>query len=445
MSLAVAVVTKGGILVITLPAATLVYLSMKLSLEDAKNTGIVKSQKTPKKFLFLLFFTTVISCYWFVLPAPRPAPFYALSFFLIAYTLLKTKTRARFFPVSPFVSALAFANLFSTAFILFTLFCSGQISARKLLSQKGMHPVVPLFESLTPLSSVFKNSKPRFAFEGCEKNILYAGARGTHGLYKLDMAKNALLDATNAPRAGDTVFLDCKEKALYFPDNTSNAILVFSTKNLKEPVFSYTLSGGWQSMWVSVPPDGDFILAVDDTSALYVFKKMGKLPVFKQIISGMSLSYPVFQDSERVLVSSKKGILSYNFKKNTFKSLLPWNLYHEMNLKLAYDKETRTVYGISDISGWLYAFRLKNKKLHKKIRLGPFIRYNAYDEKNKLLFLADHVFGALYVVDAQTLRVLDKRFIGPRSHALTLSRDGNRLYFASIAGIFYLDLRPYEK
>lgn len=489
MSLGVAILTKGGLLILTLPSFLLLFLSVSLSRREARSTQKDLPVKTPPAFMLLLFFATLVFCVWFVLPSPQPAAFYSLIFLCGMYAALKLQKMPGTLPFAlwvlllisfygtgsiffyailsllftlclfplgffnietfyrkpPFVCALAFFNVFFAALVFHSLSGSRHSTAKKILSQPRIRPVVVYAQSRDPLTQKLKESTLRFALEGCEKNTLLAGARGKHGLYKLDIKKRAVLDATNASRAGDTVFLDCTEHMLYFTDNASNRILVYDIHNLRRARFTYTLAGGWQSMWASLSRDRRFLLAVDDTSTVYVFARGKNLPLHSFHVPGMSLSYPVWLDDARVLISSKKGILSYAFKENKTRVLVPWRAHHEMNLQLAYDKTKKRIFAASDISGLLYAFNLHDEAAQKKIRLGPFIRYMAYDEKHRMIYLADHVFGVLYAVHAETLRVRRTFFIGSRTHALHLSPDGNRLYFASSAGIFYLDTRHLNK
>lgn len=480
MSAFVTVITKGAILVISLPTLFLLCLSIL----SARN-GILS--RSASLFLFLVLTTNLTFCYWFVLPAPDYFAAMCLALFATVYLLLKFKKMPVFFPYlfwiasvitsihgrgilpslavftivafftirwnffhlntfyrkPPLLSAFVFLNVFTAVFFASRMGGPSLSASRKILRQGKVHPIILFADKENSLNIEFKKSKPRFAFEGCSPDILYVAARGKHGLYRLDLNKKTILEAADAPAAGDVCFLDCKDRRLYYPGNYTNKFYTYLPENLHRVLQVYELKKGWSPMWVHVSQDKKFVLTVDDTSTIYVFKKQGNLPIHSIQIPGLSLGYPVPLNDSLFLLTSTRGILSYNFKKNEVRILIPWRTFREMHLKLAYDHETNHIYGVSDVSGTLYQFSLPERKLLKKTRLGPFIRYIQYHPEKKLIFLAEHVFGILYVVDARNLQVLDKLYVGSRTHSLTLSTDGNRLYLVSNQGIFVVDVNAY--
>lgn len=460
--LIITLVTKASLLPFSLSGSFLFALAVLIVTQKNQNA-------LAYHLLFYFFLATGYGMFawWFLYPDPSPVPFLTLLFFLFSLFLGMARLFSTpflfliwlsFLPVAIKNSAVlsgtllfVFASLvlyklrfFSpqvwrshprpiASFVLFNfflcillLFYWGKpwpFQKKALLRQ----PEVTLLQ-------VKNIHRPRFALEGCTPDVIYVGARDRQGLVRADQETGKIQDSFEGHIAGDGAFLDCQESRIYLPSHAKSKVLAISTPSLNKIAQSYTLPGSWQPMWVALTPDRKYLVAVDDASQLFVLKKKSGELVAKRKFKGLSLGYPAFLNSRTLVFSTTRGIVSYRFLAGKVKILFPWKLYKEMHLKLAYDRKTKKLFGISDVSGRLLVFDVQNRKLEKERRLAPFVRYPAYDPKRKLLFLADHLFGQLFIVAASTLQTQKKLYIGSRSHALYLSPSGS-LYAVSNHGV----------
>lgn len=375
----------------------------------------------------------------------------ALCFFM-GYSLMAW--RAKWFSPStlktfPFYScALLFLNLVVVTYGLSAYTGGGYLERKKIFSQKEIHPVRlyhPFFHNL-------HGQEVRIPFESCDGKSLFLVSHASWpkeplGILQVDLVTGHVVRFAKLGLAVfiNQVYQNCKEGVFYYTSYKERKVFAIREKDLKA-LHTYFTDPRCETLdSVTVEESQSLVFVTDDSvGCLQIFKKFIPFPFF--VHPGIGSGPVIFDKDRSFLVPFTYQVRRFSFQKNRLKMLT--SVYVKDHMSIAggfqYDEKTKTVMTSGLLSGGILFSKEKGvfKNLDKRsfVYLGPFLRYTFFDKTRRLLFATGFFSGNLYVVDVDKRRVVKQFFIGRRNHGMTLSRDGNRLYFASSQGVFYLNI-----
>lgn len=346
--------------------------------------------------------------------------------------------------------------------VLLTLFFSGFLAGRVLLlwekpSSEELRRVLqnPAIHGIFTYTGellhhgLFQGKPIRFVSEGCDGQSLYLFidhyAQQPISSAILELNKNTG-EVENAFSwsfgTGETFWLDCEDKRLYFASYDSDEVCVLDLQNIRSPKEIIKVKKGTQPDLLYVSSyfrDFKVLLVEGDTRNYFVFH----LPSGKQLFSG-ALPFRKFTSLMGKLLEKENPLQVRKLRRKAW-FLRKYFPNGSITSQVDFDSRRNMLFLTIPASGKLAIIDTKAKKVVRELNLEPFVRYLSYDPRRNLVYVSGHFLGNLYVVDPFSGKIVDKVYTGPRVHLLTLSQDGDRLYFASNQGVFYLDLTRYSR
>lgn len=346
---------------------------------------------------------------------------------------------------------------------LLTLFFSGFLAGRilllwekpsseelrRVLRNPALHTIFTYADELHPSNRMIQGKPIRFVSEGCDGQSLYlfidhyALPPISYAILELEKNTGEVKNAFSWPfGTGETFWLDCEDKYLYFVSYDSDEVCVLDVQNIRRPKKIIKVKKGTQPDVLYVSSyfrDFKVLLVEGDTRNYSVFH----LPTGKHILS----ESPPFRKFTNLMGTVFKNENPLEVKKLQKKAwfLRKYFPNGSVTSQVDFDARRNILFLTIPGSGKLATVDIKGKKVAWEVYLEPFVRYLAYDPRRNLVYVSGHFLGNLYVVDVFSGKIVDKIYTGPRVHAMTFSQDGDRLYFASNQGVFYLDLTRYSR
>jgi hypothetical protein len=109
-------------------------------------------------------------------------------------------------------------------------------------------------------------------------------------------------------------------------------------------------------------------------------------------------------------------------------------------LWLDIDPELNEIYATSTMDGAIYIFNELTGEFKESIPLKLGLRLSSYDPRTKRLFVGNYVDGYLYIVDMKNRRLLEKIFIGRKSHQIYYDPQTDHVLTTSANGWFEIDV-----